>query len=68
MRLPRDVSGQQLADALSLLGYAVTRQKTFPLTCPAMPLDAAQSKQNSSSTRQEKPGSKSPASSSSSGP
>lgn len=27
MRLPRNVSGQQLADALSVLGYAVTRQK-----------------------------------------
>lgn len=27
MRLPRNVSGQQLADALSVLGYVVTRQK-----------------------------------------
>ena len=27
MRLPRNVSGQQLADALSVMGYAVTRQK-----------------------------------------
>jgi len=27
MRLPRDVSGQQLADALRVLGYVVTRQR-----------------------------------------
>lgn len=27
MRLPRDVSGQSLADALRVLGYAVTRQR-----------------------------------------
>lgn len=27
MRLPRDVSGQQLADALRVLGYGVTRQR-----------------------------------------
>lgn len=27
MRLPCNVSGQQLANALSVLGYAVTRQK-----------------------------------------
>jgi predicted RNA binding protein YcfA (HicA-like mRNA interferase family) len=27
MRLPRDVSGQQLVRALSKLGYAVTRQR-----------------------------------------
>ena len=26
MRLPRDVSGRDLADALALLGYRVTRQ------------------------------------------
>ncbi len=26
MRLPRDVSGQALAQALKVLGYAVTRQ------------------------------------------
>lgn len=27
MRLPRNVSGQQLADALRVLGYLVTRQR-----------------------------------------
>ena len=27
MRLPRNVSGQQLADALRVLGYVVTRQR-----------------------------------------
>ena len=27
MRLPRDISGQRLADALRLLGYEVTRQR-----------------------------------------
>lgn len=27
MRLPRDVSGQSLANALRVLGYAVTRQR-----------------------------------------
>ena len=27
MRLPRDVSGQQLADALRAFGYVVTRQR-----------------------------------------
>jgi predicted RNA binding protein YcfA (HicA-like mRNA interferase family) len=27
MRLPHDVSGQQLADSLSVLGYAVTHQR-----------------------------------------
>jgi len=27
VRLPRDVSGQQLADALRVLGYMVTRQR-----------------------------------------
>lgn len=27
MRLPRNVSGQRLADSLRILGYAVTRQR-----------------------------------------
>lgn len=27
MRLPRDISGQQLADSLRVLGYGVTRQR-----------------------------------------
>jgi len=27
MRLPRNVSGQQLSDALRILGYVVTRQR-----------------------------------------
>ena len=27
MKIPRDVSGQQLADALRVLGYIVTRQR-----------------------------------------
>ena len=31
MRLPRDISGQRLADALRELGYFATRQKGVPL-------------------------------------
>lgn len=27
MRMPRQVSGRQLADSLAVLGYSVTRQK-----------------------------------------
>ena len=27
MRMPRQVSGRQLADALTVLGYSITRQK-----------------------------------------